>query len=254
MKWPTTRYKSVIALGLVTVPLTALLFLAGGRVEAQAPPEFNEITIQPRLHEQDTGDIWTMHFRFKPPRVITAEVPGRGKKIIWYMWYQVINRTGEPRTFIPELELKTDDRFTVHMDEVLPSVQKQISLIEDPTGRLNIKNSVTMSKNPILPSKPDAAPRAVTGVAIWSDVYDKAPDTNYFKIFVSGLSNGWSEDENGVIRRKTLQLDFRRYNDGTSPARPTDIRFVNDGKWIYRASASDLKGEAEEAPAPKDEQ
>lgn len=217
-----------------------LVLLAGGfalplAIAPAQSPELNEFIIDPQLHELDKGDIWTMHFRFKEPRLITVEVPGRGKKIVWYMWYQVINKTGEPRTFIPEFVLKTNDRFTVHMDEVLPAVQEQVSQIEDPTGRLKIRNSVTISKDPILPSQPDAAPRAVTGVAIWSDVYEKAPDTNYITIFVSGLSNGWSEDENGIIRRKTLQLDFRRFSDGQRIS-PTDIRYTEEPKWIYRAN------------------
>src|SRR5579871_4198444 len=49
---------------------------------------FNERSVEPRIHREDKADIWTLHFRFKDPRIITADVPGRGKKVIWYMWYQ----------------------------------------------------------------------------------------------------------------------------------------------------------------------
>jgi hypothetical protein len=63
-------------------------------------------------------------------RIITADIPGRGKKIVWYMWYQVINKTGDPRVFIPDFELVTTDKNTSHNDEVLPSVEEVIKRIE----------------------------------------------------------------------------------------------------------------------------
>jgi hypothetical protein len=86
---------------------------------------------------------------------------------------------------------------------------------------------------PIPPSKPNAFPRAVTGVATW---YDVNPDSNNFSIFVSGLSNGWSEDDNKVVRRKTLQLKFRRVGDRYLMD-SREIRFVPPETWVYRATA-----------------
>ena len=50
----------------------------------------------------------------------------------------------------------TNDKHTVHRDQVLPKVQDSILKIEDPTGYLNIKNSVTISAEPIPPSRPNA--------------------------------------------------------------------------------------------------
>jgi len=70
-----------------------------------------------------------------------------------------------------------------------------------------------------------------------------------FSVFASGLSNGWSSDDPGQVRRKTLQLNFRRYTD----ARHQDaeaIRFVPPHEWIYRATsvkAPPIKA----APAPE---
>ena len=57
-------------------------------------------------------------------------------------------------------------------------------------------------------------PKAVTGVAIWDNV---DPDTNSFSIYVAGLSNGYAQTDNPIgadkepiIRRKTLQLNFKK--------------------------------------------
>jgi hypothetical protein len=228
----------LLALALALAPGLTLL--------AQTKTTFNEHEIIPALNVQDKEGIWALHFRFKDPRVITAEVPGEGKKIVWYMWYQVMNVTPEgqvpePHTFVPDFELVTLDRNTVHRDVVIPAVQEQIAKIEDPTGRQRIKNSVTISQEPIPPSKPNAVPTAVTGVAIWTDVYDRARDTTRFSVFVSGLSSGWSIDDKQIIRRKTLQLDFKRLTDervGDS----TDIRWLDNPQWIYRATTAEPLG------------
>ena len=185
------------------------------------------------------GKIWVLDFKFKDPRLIKVDVPGRGQKVCWYMWYQVINRTKEPHTFIPDFELVTHDRHTVHHDQVLPKVQDAILQIEDPTGYLNIKNSVTIAAEPIPPSRENAVPKAVTGVAVWDDV---DPDSNNYSVYVAGLSNGWSQtdnpispDKDPVVRRKTLELDFKRLGDRYNMT-SEEIHFVGPYKWIYRAS------------------
>ena len=118
-----------------------------------------------------------------------------------------------------------------------------INKIEDPTGYYNIKNSVTISANPIPVSKPEAAPKAVTGVAIWDDV---DPDANRFVIYVAGLSNGWAltdpipPDTQPVVRRKTLQLNYRRLGDRYDP-KSEEIKFVGKD-WIYRGAKLTVPG------------
>jgi hypothetical protein len=228
--------------------LALLLVLALGLplVLAQNPlARPNEREVEPRANAQDSDDItkpdskiWALHFRFKDPRLISVDIPGRGRRICWYLWYQVINRTGEPRTFIPDFELVTLDKNTVHHDQILPKVQDAIRKLEDPTGYLRIKNSVTIAAEPIMPSKPEAEPKAVTGVAVWDDVN---PDTTRFDIFVSGLSNGWAltdalgADPQPVVRRKTLELDFKRLGDRYYMD-SREIQFLAPAKWIYRGS------------------
>ncbi|HEY7329459.1 MAG TPA: hypothetical protein VH592_17605 [Gemmataceae bacterium] len=230
-----------LSLGL----LALLLVFAVVRLAAAINP--NERLVKPEANAQDADDIrspnskvWVLDFKFKDPRLIKVDVPGRGQKVCWYLWYQVINNTAQPRTFMPDFELVTTDRNTVHHDQILPKVQEAVRQLEDPTDYLKIKNSVTIAADPIPPSKKDAEPRAVTGVAVWDDV---DPDANYYSIFVSGLSNGWAvtddpekPGEKSVVRRKTLQLNFRRLGDRYYQ-KSEAIHFVQPPQWIYRGSS-----------------
>lgn len=229
------------------LPALLALGLAWSFTIAQAPHNFNERDAKPQPNIQDKDDIWVLEFRFKDPRLITVDIPGRGRRLVWYMWYQVINNTGKPRTFIPDFELVTLDKPGVYADQVLPKAQEAISRLEDPTGHLDIKNSVTIASEPIPLSKPDAFPKTVTGVAMWDNVN---PETTRFSIFVTGLSNGWSvvdgPDNKEIIRRKTLQLNFKRVGDRLNPD-SRDFKFVSS-EWVYRASSESKK------PAENDKQ
>jgi hypothetical protein len=189
------------------------------------------------FRREGPDDVWTLDFKFKDPRLIKVNIPGKGQKLCWYLWYQVKNDTREPRTFIPQFELVRDGRNTVHPDQVLPTVEEAIREVEDPANLLKIKNSVTITNDPIPVSRPGAQPRAVTGVAIWDDVAWDAPRLT---LFVSGLSNGWSvaepvpPDTQPVLRRKTLQLEFKRV-DGK-------LVFVPPSRWVYRPAAAPVRG------------
>ena len=166
-----------------------------------------------------------------------VEHPGRGCRVCMYLWYQVINNTGEPRTFIPYFELVTHDKNTIHFDGIFPRAQDMISWREDPQGYYRIKNSVTISADPIPPAKPDAVERAVTGVAIWDDV---PGDTNNFSIFVTGLSNGAARTDpivaggEGFLPAQDAELDFRKLGDQYLQE-SREIQFLPPPKWIYRA-------------------
>ncbi len=235
----------------------ALLLAAGLGVGLALAANPNEREVKPGPDVLDKDDItkpdskiWCLDFKFKDPRIITVDVPGKGRRVCWYLWYQVINRTKEPRTFIPDLELVTLDKNTAHRDQVLPKVQDAIRQVEDPTDYLKIKNSVTIASEPIPVSKEEAAAKPMTGVAIWDDVN---PEAQHFSIFVSGLSNGWAvtdpvgADKEPVVRRKTLQLNFKRLGD-------KEIQFIPPAQWMYRASSIKLPvlpGEKkDEKPAP----
>jgi hypothetical protein len=247
------------------VVLALLLAAASGVGLALAGnPNEREVKPGPDVLDKDDitnpdGKVWCLDFKFKDPRIITVDVPGKGRRVCWYMWYQIINRTKEPRTFIPDFELVTLDKNTVHKDQVLPKVQDAIRAVEDPTDYLKIKNSVTIASEPIPLSKEEAIPKAITGVAIWDDV---PSETTRFNVFVSGLSNGWAvtdpigADKEPVVRRKTLQLSFKRTGDKLN-LDSKDIQFLAPAQWIYRASSlklPTLPGEKkDEKPAPMPE-
>jgi hypothetical protein len=242
--------------------LVAVLAAAASQLVGQAPTQPNERLVKPGGNIQDAdaarnGKLWVLDFKFKDPRLIKVNIPGRGQKVCWYLWYQVINHTGEPRTFIPNFELVTRDTNMVYHDQILPQVQEAVAKLEDPTGYYKAKNSVTISNDPIPPSLPKANPRAVTGVAIFSDPNEAYPDddaatrkrkgkaaklaeSDNYSIFVGGLSNGWAETDpippgtKPVVRRKTLRLNFRRLGDKYL-MKSEEIRYVSH-EWIYRGS------------------
>jgi hypothetical protein len=263
--------------GVILFGLAAWLFsLPSLPAQVQAP--FNEREVKAEglqaTEEAKAGD-WTLDFRFKDPRLIKVNIPARGTRICWYMWYQVINRSKEPRTIYPAFELVTLDFPGVYADEPLTTVVDAIKKIEDPTGYQDIKDFVTITANPIPVSLPadKAFPKAVSGVAIWdgtpADPKERADktrdlsDSQSFSIFVTGLSSGFVQvDPVGtgkvaqpVIRRKTLQLNFKRVGDRFHlDAR--DIAFQPPAEWIYRASAlpkpKSQEGGAEPMPPQKD--
>jgi len=252
----------------MTAPKT-LLYIAGAVLllgaalaswqfcTAQGPSTFNEREVKASgsLNDDPKSDVWTLDFRFKDPRLIKVHIPGRGTRICWYLWFQVINRSKEPRTFIPDFELVTLDYPGAYADETLTTVEEAIRKIEDPTGYQEIKNTVTISANPIPVSlAPDKGfPKAVTGVAIWdgTSADPKArgektrdlSDSQRFSIFVGGLSNAFvmvdplakGKVDQPVIRRKSLQLNFKRAGDRYN-LDSRDITFEPPAEWIYRAS------------------
>jgi hypothetical protein len=241
--------------GLALLVTFIVALSAPGVGRAADPPKDrlnpNERLIEPKVNVLDKDEIntpdsklWVLHFIFKDPRVITVDIPGRGRRVAWYLPYYVVNKTKEPHTFIPDFELVADDKDTVHLDQILPTAQEEIIKLEDaPTKYLKIKNSVQMAGTPIPPSKENADPTRVAGVAIWDDV---DPETSHFYIYVSGLSNGWSVsdpppgEKEPVVRRKTLRLEFSRKGD---PAQLDSRQIKYEGaSWVYRGSKLNVPG------------
>ena len=232
-------WRGPLALLAVLVPGLALL-------PAQSPTQsvYNVREVPPVSNVQDKPGIHTLHFRFKNPRTITIDVPGRGRKVVWYMWYQIYNRPQEgaplePFNFQPDFELVTlgdgQPRKVFH-DLISPTIQEAIRKQE---GDRELFNSETIRQKPILATPPDSSPRTITGVAIWPDVEEKAPGMTRFSVFVSGLSDGHAlsptQDNKQLVQRKTLQLNFRRLTDARR-TEAQDIQFVDPPHWIYRSN------------------
>jgi uncharacterized protein (TIGR03067 family) len=191
---------------------------AGGK----APADLRQVPRQLRVAENEV--VWTLGFHFKDPRRILADDLGQGKKVCWYLRYEVTNDTGAPRAFIPSFDLAVQDRPGTHGDQVVTDVEKKISQVEDPAGALALKNSVTIASVPIPPAPPGAAAKPVHGVAVWDDV---PADANRLTVYVAGLSNAWTTDARGFVLSKTLQLNFKRVGD--------EMRFAGPPQWVYRS-------------------
>jgi hypothetical protein len=247
---------AILGTGLI---VAAAAFPARAQDDGRQP---GERKVEPAKLALDREDVWTLNFRYKPPRIMTVDgFDAKGnptKQIVWYMWFQVYNRSGEPVTFIPEFELVTTDLNSSHLDEPQPYIFEQIKKFEDrtiskekPNGELNLLTTIDISRKPIQASKPDAFPRLVSGIAIWTDMAEKAPKTNKFSVYVTGLSNGVATEQSKplppnnevltLVKKKTLRINFIRPTDDARQ-QIVDIQPDEDAgaaeTWIYRTSTT----------------
>ena len=173
---------------------------------------FNERWIDASVLPRDKKGIWVLDYAFRPLRIVTIE-DEKGRRDVHYLYYQIINRTGEPRMFVPQFTLVTDTgkRFE---DTVLPKAVKQIRNREDPTIT-NLYGAVDVM-GMVPPSSKQGVEDAVFGVAIWEGV---DPHADKLTVFVRGLSDGYrmdpgaTEAEKPVTRYKALKIDFLRRGD-----------------------------------------
>jgi hypothetical protein len=232
--------------------LAALCGVATVVTQAQQPPAqppqnqppvgvgFNERVVEKLASPEDRdANIYMLDFHFKDPRIVRVNVPKKGETNVWYLWYQVSNQTGEPRNFNPRFVWVAHDINQTFQDQVLHTAQNEIKKIEDEQNILNIKNSWTVSKEPVPLSKEFddrgnriSYPVRVTGVATWADV---PSNSTQFSILVYGLSNGFVKvdgpDGKEIVRVKTLRLDFRRVGDDDN-IKANQVKFEGY-KWIY---------------------
>lgn len=244
-------------LGLLTAIAVACLCVPGLYSQTQAP--FNERDVKSQPTDDKLG-VWAMDFRFKDPRIIKLKIPARGERLVWYFWFQVINRTGKPQEISPYFEIVTLDTPGIYRDEILFTAEEAINKLENKSGYLDIKNTVMIGKFAIPKSLPadEAFPRPVTGVAIWdagpADPAKRDPrkkyltDTTRFTLFIRGLSNGFVEIDAPapglapITQYKTLQLNYKRKGDRLSTD-SRNIEFVDPPQWIYRSATRTLTAE-----------
>jgi hypothetical protein len=181
--------------------------------------------------------IWVLDFAFKPLRVRTVEIPGKGRRNVLYLYYQVINRTGQTRVFVPQFTLVVPETGKSWQDVVLPNAVQVIRLIEareDPSipllGAVNIMGSIP-------PSTKQGIDDAVFGVAMW-EVDAEMAKADHLSIFVRGLSDGYKKLESPTggepeVRYKTLRIDFDRPGDDRQLNSREILLHDPPYQWVY---------------------
>jgi len=195
---------------------------------------FNERWIDASVLPRDKQGIWVLDFAYKPLRIITVDIPGKGRRDVHYLYYQVVNKTGQPRMFVPQFTLVTDTGKR-YEDTVLPQAVKKIQNREDPSIQ-NLYGAVDIM-GVIPPSNKQGVDDAVFGVAVWEGV---DPRADKLTIFVRGLSDGQREDPSPdaggkpVVRYKALQLNFIRRGDQFGQHEREIIPSEPAYDWTYR--------------------
>ncbi|MFO0960045.1 MAG: hypothetical protein U0800_21855 [Isosphaeraceae bacterium] len=183
--------------------------------------------------------IWVLDFSYRPIRVKTVEIPGKGRRDILYLYYKVINHTGKPRPLVPQFTLVLPENGRSYQDVVLPNSIQIIKLIEtreDPSiplqGAVNTVGMVPVSSK-------EGIDDAVFGVAMW-EVDPAIAKADRLQIYVRGLSDGYKRvptpegsAQPDQVRYKTLRIDFDRPGDEfqlkSHEFRPLDPPY----QWIY---------------------
>jgi hypothetical protein len=182
------------------------------------------------LLPRDKEGIWVLDFAFKPVRMRTVEIPGKGRRNVYYLYYRIINHTGRPRMFVPQFTLVTDTGHR-YEDAVLPQAVKLIRAREDDSiplhGAVDIMGMIP-------PSTKEGVDDAVYGVAVWEGIDPKA---DRFHIYVRGLSDGNQvingPDGKPIVRYKTLRIDFIRRGDERNLSEKEIQLGEPPYEWIY---------------------
>jgi hypothetical protein len=205
--------------GLTTVPVR------------RGASRYNVQMVDASLLPRDKPGIWVLDFAFKPLRMRTVEIPGKGRKQVHYLYYRVVNRTGKPRDFLPQFTIITDTGQRCE-EAVLPKAVKIIQAREDPS--IPLLGAVDVA-GVIPPSTKDGVDDAVYGVAIWDKVDPKA---DRLQIYVRGLSEGYKDvpaPDGGkpTTTYKTLRIDLIRRGDDRNlnekEIEPADPAY----EWLY---------------------
>lgn len=247
-------------------------------------------------------NITNLEFSFKPLRMIEVDIPQpTGKmqrKKLHYLVYRVKNngyhfgfktdvdawdhkmysleKVNTSLHFFPHLVLQAHTpkvevvngvrqesyETKEYLDRIIPAAMKPIEERERIGAKLHDSASIMKLAIPVSDTKVD---RSVWGVAIWEDVDGR---TDFFSIFVQGLTNAYKfDDPEGAFKAgdppgtgrtftvENLQLNFHRAGDAdlqheeeirygipleTSPTRQADILKLYgveapiDHQWVYR--------------------
>ncbi len=76
-------------------------------------PSYNQRMVSTALEPRDKQGIWVLDFSFYPIRIVTVDIPGKGRRQIHYLYYKVVNRTGQPRKFVPQFIMVNENQQRV---------------------------------------------------------------------------------------------------------------------------------------------
>ncbi|MFH1303856.1 MAG: hypothetical protein ABIK07_22585 [Planctomycetota bacterium] len=246
---------------LIAFTCSCILYSAGNPVLAQNQSLNRGFSIKADITA--TGEeraaqksLWVLDAIFKPMRMVRLDLtnPKTGKKektLVWYIVYKCILRPIErpddkneftpenaevpppgPPLFVPEITLITNDngQQKIYPNQILPEAEALINQRE----RGQFKNAVEIigelpAETP-LDSKED---NAIYGVCVWTGV---DPNTDYFTLLFSGLSNGYKNIEGPegkpITLRKVLVQQYWRPGDEFGQQeqefRPKGIPY-----WVY---------------------
>jgi len=191
---------------------------------------------------------WELTFQHDKPKRIVVALPGVGNRAFWYMTYSVTNKTDQDQMFLPVFEMVTKDGKVHRSDKDVP-----LRVFEEVKRR-------ERARYPFLEPHPKVSgtlrvgeDQAKDGVAIWPE---PMTEMGNFSIYVSGLSGETVtmkmvdgapvrvkaenialelkgvKEEDVVILRKTLQLNYVIYGDEVYPG--LDEVNVRPEAWVMR--------------------
>jgi len=180
--------------------------------------------------------IWVLDFAFKPIRIQDVDIPGRGRRHVYYLYYRVVNRTGKPRMFVPQFTLITNPgkpNAKRYEDRAIPQAIRVIQNREDPGIPLV---GAVESTGILPPSNREGIDDALFGVALWEGI-DPTADT--FRVYVRGLSDGYnlipppSGSGQPLTQYKALQINCE--TPGNNAVRTEREIFLSEPpfEWVY---------------------
>lgn len=198
-------------------------------------PGPNETLVDASVLPRDRKGIWVLDFAFKPVRLRSVDIPGKGRKQVHYLFYRVINNTGKDRMFVPQFTIVTDTGQRLEDTPALPQAVATIKAREAAEKQTPLVNGPNAMGVIPASGKKEGIDDAVYGVAIWEGVDPKA---DAFHIYVRGLSDGYKlESPPGggepVRKDKTLRIDFSRPGDERKLNEREILLLDPPYEWIY---------------------
>jgi len=182
--------------------------------EPEAVPSRWEFSVEP-------GDL----------RVISLNIPDRGRRAFYYWTYKVTNNTGEDRPFNPAFELYTEDSTK---STILRSGRNVPRAATEQILK-KIDNSLLMDEIEVQTGKLlQGREHAREGLVVWPVESFKSDEVVIYAEGFSGEARSVTRPDNGerIVLRKTLML--RHIVEGNvNPASPRPIRRTVE-RWILR--------------------